>query len=142
MNELLRSGKRCVLEWRGRWMPGGLGMKRGPSEDHELGLSFCSPQKLRHFVIMSCEEGNRPSGWCCGLGEWRRGPGLQGIGDHSPCSCHKGPVSSPPSLPLSYSALLLFPNFQERRNPNLKPSRTFLARRRKKSLKMPREGGG
>lgn len=65
---------------------------------------------------------------------------LQGTWDHSLRSCYKALVYSPVFWNITF-CLIFIPNFQERRNPNLKPLRNFLARRRKKSLKVPREKG-
>lgn len=70
------------------------------------------------------------------------GQDLQGTWDHSPPSYCKVPVSSPVFSFTITLWLTFISNFQERRNPNLKLSRIVLARRRKKSLKMSREGGG
>lgn len=55
---------------------------------------------------------------------------------------HKGPVSSSVFSSSITLCLTFISNFQERRNPNLKSSRAFLSRKRKKSLEVPREGRG
>lgn len=51
-------------------------------------------------------------------------------------------ISSPVFPSTIIFCLNCISNFQEKRNPNLKPSRASLARRRRKGPKMPREGYG
>ena len=117
-------------------MQGELSMNRGCPEATGWGLSFCFHQKLRYFVgeFLRREQ----SRWTM-PGALVRKLGPFGILLLIP---NMKAISSPVFPSTITLCLTCIYNFQEKRNPDLKPSRASLARRRRKSPKMSVEGDG